>query len=622
MLLVEYNVLENVQVITEGKGATQKKKLRGKFQKCDEQNNNGRIYPKKVLESQVKAIQEKIGDRSLVGALDHPANDAIHLSQASHLITNLWLEDNGDVMGECEILSTPNGQIVQNLIDDGVKIGISSRGVGSVSESIKGKVVNEDFKLITFDLVSDPSTRGAFPELTESMRENSERAQAIVNKHKQDRALSTAFANMIEEAMAKKKKKKKLDPVGQEDGDIDNDGDEDETDGYLKNRRDAIRKAMTGGKEKAVKEGAVSRDPQKFQRAKAADDLAKGRARVISVETKKDSNIMRPTGLKASTEIFGDMIKEAYYRTSGGRIKIASPGGPGDPTIQYDKDGNPINRPPTPAQRAAAAEDRRRKRKEAERARIRLGALTRGAVKDIMQGKKTLPSKPLPRTPYIMRPTGLQASTEIFGQKVVEAYRNLMEINKPMAQRDVRSRTGLSGKAPARADLPRATRKKLPTQTDVDVASFGLSDDKGFEGIPTATDRAAALSNRSKARMAARGETRRRAKVRTALNMSTEIFGQRVVEAYRSLIRKDEKSDAARFKKDVRRGVRMGAKGSVEDIARVGAEGRTTPAGAAKLAKARRTPGERAVPTPAQQTRDYRRETGFATGSRSSGRGR
>jgi len=298
MLLVEYNVLENVQVITEGKGAAQKKKLRGKFQKCDEQNNNGRIYPKKVLESQVKAIQEKIGDRSLVGALDHPTNDAIHLSQASHLITNLWLEDNGDVMGECEILSTPNGQIVQNLIDDGVKIGISSRGVGSVSESIKGKVVNEDFKLITFDLVSDPSTRGAFPELSESMRENSERAQAIVKKHKQDRALATTFANMIEEAMAKKKAKKKLDPVGQEDGDIDNDGDEDETDSYLKNRRNAVRKAITGSKnESYFKDQDIER-----QEKKGEDPLPEP----------KPKPKPKPPAENSSTDIFGKKVVEAY----------------------------------------------------------------------------------------------------------------------------------------------------------------------------------------------------------------------------------------------------------------------------------------------------------------------
>ena len=103
MLLVECNVLEQVKVINEGTKGKTKVRLQGKFQKCDEQNNNGRIYPKSILESQVKAIQEKICDRSLVGALDHPTNDAIHLSQASHLITKLWVEKNGDVMGECEM---------------------------------------------------------------------------------------------------------------------------------------------------------------------------------------------------------------------------------------------------------------------------------------------------------------------------------------------------------------------------------------------------------------------------------------------------------------------------------------------------------------------------------------
>lgn len=202
MLLVEYNVLDDIKVIRESTGSGSKRLLmRGKFQKCDEQNNNGRIYPKSVLESQVKGIQGKINERSLVGALDHPANDAIHLSQASHVITKLWLEKNGDVMGECEILSTPNGKIVEALLNDGVKIGISSRGIGSVSEGMKGKVVNEDFKLITFDLVSDPSTKGAFPELSESMRENSERAQAIVSKHKKQRVLLTMLESKIDEAL-------------------------------------------------------------------------------------------------------------------------------------------------------------------------------------------------------------------------------------------------------------------------------------------------------------------------------------------------------------------------------------------------------------------------------------
>lgn len=209
MLLVECNVLEQVKVINEGTKGKTKVRLQGKFQKCDEQNNNGRIYPKSILESQVKAIQEKIGDRSLVGALDHPTNDAIHLSQASHLITKLWVEKNGDVMGECEILSTPNGKIVEALLNDGVKLGISSRGIGSVTEGIKGKLVNEDFKLITFDLVSDPSTRGAFPQISESMRENSERAQKIVSKHKKDRVLLTMLESKINESMKKSKKKAK-----------------------------------------------------------------------------------------------------------------------------------------------------------------------------------------------------------------------------------------------------------------------------------------------------------------------------------------------------------------------------------------------------------------------------
>lgn len=207
-LLVEYRVLDNLKVINEGTGPSAKTKLRGIFQKCDEQNNNGRIYPRKVLENQVSNIQEKIADRSLVGALDHPPNDAIHLSQASHLITKLWVEPNGQVMGECEILSTPNGQIVKALINDGVKIGISSRGLGTVTESSKGKYVNEDFRLITFDLVSDPSTKGAYPELTESIRENSNKAQHIVSKMKNERVLLTALERKIDEALNEEQYKK------------------------------------------------------------------------------------------------------------------------------------------------------------------------------------------------------------------------------------------------------------------------------------------------------------------------------------------------------------------------------------------------------------------------------
>jgi hypothetical protein len=206
MLLVECSVLDKVQVIREGTGATKKLKIKGRFQKCDEQNNNGRVYPRKILEGQVKAIQDKINERSLVGALDHPPNDAIHLSQASHLVTRLSVNKDGDVIGEAEILSTPNGKIVEALLNDGVRIGISSRGLGSVSEGSMGEaVVNEDFKLITFDLVSDPSTKGAFPELSESMREsNSLRAQNIVSKHRKERVFLTMLESKVQQAFENK----------------------------------------------------------------------------------------------------------------------------------------------------------------------------------------------------------------------------------------------------------------------------------------------------------------------------------------------------------------------------------------------------------------------------------
>lgn len=215
MLLVEYKVLDKLKVINEGTGASKKLRLRGKFQKCDEANNNGRVYPRKILENQVKEIQSKINERSLVGALDHPENDSIHLSQASHLITKLWVEDNGDVMGEAEILSTPNGKIIEALINDGVKIGISSRGLGTLSEGKDAKVVNEDFRLITFDIVSDPSTKGAFPELTESVKRNSEKAQKIVEKYRKDKMLLTLLESkidsLLEGSVKKANKAKKKD---------------------------------------------------------------------------------------------------------------------------------------------------------------------------------------------------------------------------------------------------------------------------------------------------------------------------------------------------------------------------------------------------------------------------
>jgi hypothetical protein len=103
-----------------------------------------------------------------MGELDHPQHDSVKLNNVSHLITKLEMKGN-EVIGEAEVLNTPAGQVVKALIEGGVKVGISSRGLGTLSEGDDGKrYVNEDFKLVTWDMVADPSTRGAYPGLTES----------------------------------------------------------------------------------------------------------------------------------------------------------------------------------------------------------------------------------------------------------------------------------------------------------------------------------------------------------------------------------------------------------------------------------------------------------------------
>ena len=166
MQLQDVFIIEKLQVLNENKSGPLK--IRGIFQRADEANNNKRVYPKSVLESQITYLNESIKDRRLVGELDHPEYDAVKLSNASHLITGLRMEGK-EVIGEAEILPTPAGKIVEGLIQGGVKIGISSRGMGTLTEAKNGtKTVNEDFRLVTFDIVADPSTRGAFPSLTES----------------------------------------------------------------------------------------------------------------------------------------------------------------------------------------------------------------------------------------------------------------------------------------------------------------------------------------------------------------------------------------------------------------------------------------------------------------------
>ena len=135
--------------------------LSGKLQEADIQNGNGRIYPRKILEREVKTYQKLVQEKRALGELDHPEDSVINLKNASHMITEMWW-DGPNVMGKVKILNTPSGKILQDLVNDGVKLGISSRGLGSVSEAQGRTIVEDDFQLICFDIVSEPSTPDAY----------------------------------------------------------------------------------------------------------------------------------------------------------------------------------------------------------------------------------------------------------------------------------------------------------------------------------------------------------------------------------------------------------------------------------------------------------------------------
>lgn len=189
MFLTDVFIIENLQILEEA-SSDKPMKVRGIFQRAEEANNNKRVYPKTVLESQMGKLQPLIEGRRLCGELDHPSNDTVKLSNASHLITKLEMKGN-EVLGEAEILNTPAGLTAKALIKGGVQIGISSRGMGTLSEAADGtKKVNEDFKLVTFDLVADPSTRGAYPTLAENTQ-----YQEILKKSTEERV----FIQLLEE---------------------------------------------------------------------------------------------------------------------------------------------------------------------------------------------------------------------------------------------------------------------------------------------------------------------------------------------------------------------------------------------------------------------------------------
>ncbi len=156
--------------------------LTGRCQHANLPNGNERVYPLEVLQREVKKYKSIVEDNRALGELDHPDSSIINLANVSHMVVNIWM-DGPEVMAKCKVLDTPSGQILRSLVDAGVKIGISSRGMGSVREQMGKTIVEDDFQLICFDIVSEPSTPNAFMSLSEGklMNEQVEKTNKIIN---------------------------------------------------------------------------------------------------------------------------------------------------------------------------------------------------------------------------------------------------------------------------------------------------------------------------------------------------------------------------------------------------------------------------------------------------------
>ena len=155
--------IENVEVITEGKGADKKLYIEGVFLQSELKNRNGRMYPFPVLEKEVNRYNEEyVKTKRALGELGHPDGPTVNLDRVSHRITSLTAEGT-NFIGRAQIMNTPMGNIARSLLEDGVKLGVSSRGMGSIDKREDCGVVMDDFMLATAaDIVADPSAPDAF----------------------------------------------------------------------------------------------------------------------------------------------------------------------------------------------------------------------------------------------------------------------------------------------------------------------------------------------------------------------------------------------------------------------------------------------------------------------------
>lgn len=154
MKLIQESI-QNVEFISESVGDKKEYYLTGIFMQSEIKNRNGRIYPKSVLKEAVKAYQDKINGKIAVGELNHPDRPNVDLTEACMLIESLEWEGN-NIVGKAKVLDTPKGKIVKALIDGGVKLGVSSRGMGAVKSMNEGTLV-ESFVLTAIDVVDTPS---------------------------------------------------------------------------------------------------------------------------------------------------------------------------------------------------------------------------------------------------------------------------------------------------------------------------------------------------------------------------------------------------------------------------------------------------------------------------------
>ena len=167
--------------------------MKGILQKAETLNQNGRIYPRAILEREIRNYQKFIRENRALGELDHPDSSVVELKNASHTVREAYME--GDIVyGTVEILNTPSGKILQSLVESGITLGISSRGVGSTRSKGDTQIVQDDFQLICWDFVSEPSTPGAF-----MMKEGKEVSPQFINEvfNKTDR-IDRIFNDIME----------------------------------------------------------------------------------------------------------------------------------------------------------------------------------------------------------------------------------------------------------------------------------------------------------------------------------------------------------------------------------------------------------------------------------------